>query len=198
MTTTPEWGSPGELPAGPIMRAIEILSDILTLLAGSDDSPGSDESGAGTGCELEPFCRVAVYPGPDVPWDSCSTGGACGEADGQLWAALQPITRIPTSDAGNGSCGAYQFTAQIGAVRCAEGKLRDDDLNPLPSVDAVQNDAIRQARDADAIRWALQCCPDRPQRMKDAGIVLDSWTPLASADCVGGQWTIRGRFDVCC
>jgi hypothetical protein len=175
---------------GGTLAALELLSDILELLT-NDESDG--------GCALPCFCRVAIYPGgTEVPLDSCSTGGACGDCDGQLWAALQPITRIAGgSNAGNGGCQGYTFTAQIGATRCA-APMRDDDLNPFPPVDAIQNDAIRQAIDADGIRYAIACCPTRPQRLKDAGIVLESWTPLASGDCVGGSWTISGRFDVCC
>lgn len=182
---------PSDIPnSGPVVHVLELLSDILELLT-NDESPGS--------CALPCFCRVAIYPGPDVPWDSCSTGGSCGECDGQLWATLQPITRVAgTSDAGNGRCVAYRFTAQIGAVRCASATLTDDDQNPFPPVEDVQNDAIRQAIDADGIRWALTCCPTRPRRLREAGIVLESWAPLASGDCVGGAWTISGRFDVCC
>lgn len=181
---------PSDVPnPGPVLYALELLSDILELLT-DDESEGS--------CALPCFCRVVLYPGPDVPWDSCTSGGSCGGCDGQLWAAMQPISRIGGgSNAGNGGCVAYQFTAQIGAVRCA-APMTDDDLNPFPPVDAIQNDAIRQAIDADGIRYALQCCPTRPQRLKEAGIVLESWAPLASADCVGGAWTISGRFDVCC
>lgn len=191
--TEPEWGSPGALPSGPMIRAVELLSDILELLT-NDDSPSSDESPGLLGCPLPPFCRVAIYPGLEVPWDSCGVGG-CGEADGQLYAALQSVVRTTSSDAGNGSCQVYQFTAIVAAVRCA-AKMSDD--GQPPPVDAVQQDAIRQARDADGIRYAIQCCPGRSQRMKDAGIVLDSWAPLGPQDCVGGAWTIRGRFDVCC
>lgn len=186
---------PGVELDGPMVRVLEVLSDILEMLTGGG-SPGSDDSGS-PGCALPPFCRVAIYPGLEVPWDSCSTGGSCGEADGQLWGAIQGVTRVPSSDAGNGSCGTYQFTAQVGSVRCA-AKMTDDDMNPFPPVDAVQNDAIRQARDADGIRYAIMCCPGRPQRLKDAGIVLSSWVPLGPNDCVGGAWTITGRFDVCC
>lgn len=172
---------------GGVVRVVELLSDILDLLT-SDESDG--------GCPLPCFCRVAVYPGLEVPWDSCSTGGTCGECDGQLYAAIQSVTRVAGD--GVGACKAYQFTALVGAVRCA-APMTDDDLNPLPSVDAVQNDAIRQAVDADGIRYAIECCPTRPQRLKDAGIVLDSWAPLGpQGGCVGGAWTIRGRFDVCC
>lgn len=170
------------------MRVLELLSDVLELLT-ADESDG--------GCPLPPFCRVAVYPGLEVPWDSCST--SCGDGgDGQLWAALQGITRLAgSSDAGNGGCQAFQFTAQIGAVRCA-AKMRDDDTNPFPPVEDVQQDAIRQAMDADGIRYALSCCPSRPRRLKEASIVLQNWTPLGPQDCVGGAWTITGRIDACC
>jgi hypothetical protein len=180
---------PADIPhRGGVVYAIELLSDILELLT-SDESEG--------GCPLPCFCRVAVYPGLEVPWDTCSTGGVCGECDGQLYAAIQSVTRVTGNGDGVGACQAYNFTAIVGAVRCA-AKMTDDDLNPFPSVEATQNDAIRQAIDADGIRYAIACCPTRPQRLKDAGIVLDSWAPLGPADCVGGAWTIRGRFDVCC
>lgn len=178
---TPAFTNPGGLT-----YTIELLSDILDLLT-SDESEG--------GCPLPCFCRVAVYAGLEVPWDSCTTGGACGECDGQLYAAVQSV--VPVQGDGAGACRAFNFTAIVGAVRCA-AKLKDDDLNPFPSVEAVQNDAIRQARDADGIFYALTCCPTRPQRLKDAGIVLESWAPLGPQDCVGGAWTITGRFDVCC
>lgn len=180
--TTPAVTNPGG-----VMRVVEILSDILDLLT-SDESEG--------GCPLPCFCRVAVYPGLEVPWDSCSTGGTCGECDGQLYAAIQSVTRVQGD--GVGACKTYQFTALVGAVRCA-APMSDDDQHPFPSVEAVQNDAIRQAVDADGIRYAIECCPTRPQRLRDAGIVLDSWAPLGpQGGCVGGAWTIRGRFDVCC
>lgn len=172
------------------MQVIELLSDILELLTA--DASGSDSDVVG--CPLPPFCRVAVYPGLEVPWDSCGVSG-CGESDGQLWGAIQGITRVASSDAGNGGCGVWNFTAQIGAVRCA-AKMGDD--GQPPSVDAVQQDAIRQAIDADGIRYAIMCCAARPRRLIDAGIVLDSWVPLGPQDCVGGAWTIRGRIDVCC
>lgn len=187
--TEPIWGSPGSdmvYRSSGALRVIELLADILELLAGSEDSDAP--------CPLPPFCRVAVYPGLDVPWDSCGTS-PCNDADGQLWGALQGMTRVASSDAGNGGCQVWNWTAQIGAVRCAS--KMDEDGNP-PSVDATQQDAIRQAVDNDGIRYAITCCPERPQRLKDAGIVLESWIPLGPNDCVGGAWTIRGRVDVCC
>lgn len=172
---------------GGAVHVIELLSDILELLT---DGESEDN------CALPCFCRVAVYPGLEVPWDSC--GSACGECEGQLWGAIQGITRVPGgSNAGNGGCQSYTFTAQIGAVRCA-AKMIDDDRNPFPTIEAVQNDAIRQAIDADGIQHALTCCPARSQAIKDAGIVLESWLPLGPQDCVGGAWTITGRVDVCC
>lgn len=187
--TEPDWGSPdlSDIPyRGGAVKVVELLSDILELLAGSDESDAP--------CPLPPFCRVGVYPGFEVPWDSCSTD-ACSDADGQLWGAIQGITRVAGN--GVGSCQSYQFTAQVGAVRCA-AKMTDDDRNPFPPIEAIQQDAVRQAIDADGIRYAIECCPQRPQRLKDAGIVLDSWTPLGPNECVGGAWTIRGRIDVCC
>ena len=196
MTEQPDGTAPDlDLSAVPyqggVVKVIELLSDILEILT-ADGTTESGESGV-VGCPLPPFCRVAVYPGLEVPWDSC--GVSCGDSDGQLWGAIQGITRVAGN--GVGACQAYQFTAQIGALRCA-AKMKDDDLNPFPSVEAVQQDAIRQAVDADGIRFALECCPARPRRLIDAGIVLDSWVPLGPQDCVGGAWTIRGRVDVCC
>jgi hypothetical protein len=189
--TAPDLDTSAVAYNGGAVKVIELLSDILEILT-ADGTTESGESGV-VGCPLPPFCRVAVYPGLEVPWDSCGT--SCGAADGQLWGAIQGITRVAGN--GVGACQAYQFTAQIGALRCA-AKMKDDDLNPFPSVEAVQQDAIRQAVDADGIRYALECCPVRPRRLIDAGIVLDSWVPLGPQDCVGGAWTIRGRIDVCC
>lgn len=177
---------PSGAASGAVLGVLELLSDVLVLLT-TEESAG--------GCPLRCFCRVAVYPGLQVPMDSCSTGGACGECDGQLWGAIQSITRVQQAGAAGGVCDAWMWTAQIGAVRCAA--MPSEDGTP-PSVDAVQGDAVSQGVDADGIWYALSCCPTRPQRIKDAGIVLESWTPLAEGDCVGGFWTIRGRFDVCC
>lgn len=164
---------------------VEILADVLDLLT-DDDSPEN--------CALPCFCRVAVYPGLEVAWDTCGED-TCADCDGQLWAAIQSVTRNTTFPAGSG-CESFTFTAQIGAVRCA-AKPRPD--GSPPSVEAVQNDAVRQALDADGILSALKCCPSRSRRIRDAGIVVDSWAPLGpDGGCVGGAWTISGRFDVCC
>lgn len=181
---------PSDVPAsGATLGVLELLSDILEVL-----TTPADESPAG--CPLPCFCRVAVYPGLEVPLDSCDTGGSCDECDGQLWGAIQSVTRMEQPGAAGSPCEAWQWSAQVGAVRCA-AKPKDD--GSPPSIDAVQDDSVRQAIDADGIWYAIKCCPERSQRLKDAGIVLDSWTPLGpDGGCVGGFWTIRGRFDVCC
>lgn len=166
---------------------VELLSEILALLT-------DDESYAP--CALPCFCRVAVYPGLEVALDTCGDHDTrCNSCEGQLWGAIQTVTRIP--EAGNtGQCIAYQWTAQVGAVRCA---AMPDDENQPPSVDAVQADAAQQAADADGIFRGVLCCPSRSRTIRDAGIVFESWTPITpEGGCVGGYWTIAGRFDVCC
>lgn len=171
-------------------HVIELLSDILVTLTGGS-SPG--QSPPDEDCLLPCFCRVAVYPGLEVPWDSCETD-SCDGCDGQLWGALQGVTPVPGSQ--GGGCEAWVFSAQVGAVRCAAKP--GEDGSP-PSVEAVQADAIAQAIDADGILHAIKCCPSRTQRVKDAGIVATTWVPLGpQGGCVGGAWTIQGRFDVCC
>lgn len=167
-----------------LVGVIEVLSDILDVLT-TDESEG--------GCPLEPYCRVAVYPGLEVPWDTCESDG-CADGDGQLWGAVQSVTRVPGS-AGSG-CEAWNWTAQIGSVRCA-AKPRDN--ASMPSIEAIQDDAVRQAVDADGILRGIKCCPERSARLRAAAIVVGDWTPLGpDGGCVGGAWTISGRFDVCC
>jgi hypothetical protein len=182
---------PSGLPPGGTVHVLGLLSDILQVLTSEpDESPG--------GCPLPCFCRVAVYPSAPVPSDSCEAAGDCADGcEGQLWGAIQLIQRVQQpASAGTGACEAYTFTAQVGAVRCAA--IPHEDGTP-PDIDAVQRDAARQAVDADGIRYAIACCPARPRRLIDAGIVLESWTPLGpQGGCVGGFWTIRGRFDDCC
>lgn len=161
---------------------VEILSDILGILT-DEDSPDN--------CALPCFCRVAVYPGLEVAWDTCGED-PCSDCDGQLWGAIQGINPVE-GQRGTG-CEAWTWTAQVGSVRCA-AKPKDD--GSPPSVEAVQNDAIRQALDADGILRGIKCCPT--QRVRDAGIVVESWVPLGpDGGCVGGAWTISGRLDVCC
>jgi hypothetical protein len=164
---------------------IETLSDILSILT-------SDESGNEQCAAMAPFCRVAVYPGDEVPLDSCEVN-LCGSGggEGQLWAAVQGVTLIED----DGGCIAWMWNAEVGAVRCAA--KTGDDQKP-PSVDAVQSDAVRQALDADAILRGIVCCPERNSRIDHAGIVVDGWEAIVGGGCVGGKWNIRGRFDVCC
>lgn len=167
-----------------LVGVVEILSDILDLLT-TDESEG--------GCPLEPYCRVAVYPGLEVAWDTCEES-ACSEGDGQLWAAIQSIDPL-SGNTGTG-CDAWNWTAQIGSIRCA---AKPSDNLTMPSVEAIQDDAVRQAIDADGILKGIKCCPERSERIKAAAIVIRNWLPLGpDGGCVGGVWTISGRFDVCC
>lgn len=165
---------------------VELLSDILVILT-SDDS---DSVGCGG---MPPFCRVAVYPADVVPLDSCEVNECAGSGkDGMLWGAVQSIDLV--EDQGGG-CIVWDWTAEVGAVRCA---AKPTDGQKLPSVVAVQSDAVRQALDADDILRGIVCCPERDSRIKRAGIVVDGWEAVIGGGCVGGKWNIRGRFDVCC
>lgn len=164
---------------------VEMLSDILVILT-SDDS---DSNGCGG---MAPFCRVAVYPGGEVPLDSCEFNACRGEGkDGQLWAAITGTDLIEDE----GGCVALAWNAEVGSVRCA---AKPTDGQELPSTKAVQSDAIRQSLDADAILRGIVCCPERDSRIKSEGVIVDGWEPIVGGGCVGGKWNIRGRFDVCC
>lgn len=173
-----------------VVGVLELLSDLLEILT-HDDSEASDFPGAD--CVLDPFCRVAVYPGPEVPWDSCEVDD-CANSDGQLYAAIQGVAPHP-SNTGTAGCEAWVWTAQVGAVRCM-AKPGDD--MQFPTVEQVQADAARQAVDADGIFNAIRCCAPQVQRLRDAAIVVTTWTPVVDGGCGGGFWTITGRFDVCC
>lgn len=174
-----------------VVGVLGLLSDLLEIMT-HDDSEASDF--LGEDCVMDPFCRVAVYPGPEVPWDSCEIDG-CGDGDGQLYAAIQGIAPHPANTNTAGSCDAWVWTAQVGAVRCM---AKATDNQQFPTVDEVQADAARQAVDADAIFHVIKCCAPRIQRLKDAAMVVTTWTPVVDGGCGGGFWTITGRFDVCC
>lgn len=165
------------MPANPTTAILEDLRLVLDVL--------SDEA---SGCALEPLpCRVSLYPGGEVPWDSCEISPA-GE-DGQLWAAVQSVIKTVPSEAG--SCnGRFQVTAEIGVVRCA-AKPQDD--GTMPSVAEVEADARQQAADSDKIREAVECCITAVE-----GLELASWTPALGGGCVGGFWTLTGVWDGCC
>lgn len=178
------------MSAAPVVEVLGLLSDLLEIMTHDEsvlDSPGAD-------CVLDPFCRVAVYPGPEVPFDSCEVDDCTDGSDGQLYAAIQGIAPHPTNT-GTVGCEAWVWTAQVGAVRCM---AKPTDEAQFPTVDQVQADAARQAVDADAIFRAIKCCAPQIQRLKDAAIVVTTWTPIVGGGCGGGFWTITGRFDVCC
>lgn len=170
--------------ASPTGFVLDTLREILDLLDG------------GSECALvPPACRVAVYPGVDVAWDSCGAG-SCSGKDGQLWANLVSLDRVNDANgsaAGSG-CRTYIWTAEIGIVRCQAGPTSN---GQPPSVDAVENDARQQADDADAVYTALQCCADRSESVRD--VELQSWRALSpQGKCGGGVWTVRGALSECC
>lgn len=158
--------------------ALQVLDEILILL--------TDEA---SGCTIQPPpCRVALYPGAEVAWDTCEVN-SMGD-NGQLWANLMPTVNIVNE----GSCATVTFQAEIGIVRCAA--TVDDDGDP-PSPGEVAADALQQAEDADAIWRALSCCDARSEAVRS--MVLTSWRPVGpQGGCVGGIWTVRGVFNECC
>jgi len=180
----------------PTVSILATLRAILDQLSGAD-SPGSPESpespgSPGADCQLwPPPCRVVLSPGLDIAWDACGASPCSDERDGQLWANITTMTM--TAD-GAGTCERVTWTADVGIVRCA-ATLQDD--GSAPTVAAVEYDAWQQATDADIIRYAIRCCPDRPEQVGDLQLV--SWTALGpSGGCVGGAWTISGVLEDCC
>lgn len=176
--------------ASAVVGVIGLLSDLLVLMT-HEDSEASDLVGD---CTLDPFCRVAVYPGPEVPFDSCEIDDCGDGSDGQLYASIQGIAPHP-SNTGTPGCETWIWTAQVGAVRCM---AKPTDEMQFPTVEQVQADAARQAVDADGIFHVIKCCVPKIQRLKDAAIVVTTWTPVVDGGCGGGFWLITGRFDVCC
>lgn len=177
----------------PTIEILETLRDILDLLT-VPESPGeSPDESPGFECLIVPQpCRVVLSPGLEIPWDECGTGD-CGDApdgpDGQLWANITTMISTPSG----GSCEQIVWTADVGIVRCAATVQND---GSPPPVGAVEHDAWQQAADADHIRYAIRCCPVRPDSIKDVELV--TWTALGpSGGCVGGAWTIRGILDDC-
>lgn len=163
---------------GPLERVTQTLRLALDTLTSGD-------------CRLAVLpCRTALYLGGEVPWDVCETGK--GGTNGQLWANLTNLTPVAGgSDSSN--CPSYNWTAELGIVRCVSS------LNPdgsPPRVSDVEADAALQAQDADAIWSALACCATRPEPLQD--VVLSSWAPLNGGKCAGGAWTVRGRLTLCC
>lgn len=152
----------------------------------------TDPDQEGRDCPLTPEpCRVAVYPGAEVAWDTCETLGCGSGKDGQLWVAAQPATVLEQG----GGCRRIIWTAEVGIVRCAAGPRGD---GSPPTVEAVEADAAQQSADSMAIMRAITArTAERPECLD--GVELVSWQPLGpSGGCVGGAWTIRGVLDECC
>lgn len=168
-----------------LSRVVAWFGEVVLPALADPDTPDN--------CRLDPPpCRVALYPGAEVAWDVCE---ATDVANGQLWAALQPLNNISTRA---GKCARMVWTAQIGITRCAAGP--DNSGNP-PPVEEVTADAIQQALDADTIASLIHCClpaDDSPLQLHE-DVELVSWTPLTpQGGCVGGFWTVRGAYYLCC
>lgn len=124
--------------------------------------------------------RVLVMPGAEVVHDDC--------CDGQLWTRviqIEPVTlrNIQTR------CGivAFQATIGVGIVRCA---ATIDDNGNAPSEAEMTADAFQVSDDAEEIGNALSCS-------KDIQALL-LWTPSGPlGGCVGGEWQVSARFDIC-
>jgi len=168
---------PRPTPSTDILADIELILDTLS-------DPAS-------GCSLDPLpCHVSLYPAGEIPFDVCEV--SAGGQDGQMWGAIQLITRI--SPSGAGSCdGQFQVTAEIGVVRCA-AKPKDD--GSPPTVGEISADAWQQVTDSDRIREAIRCCLADNYRVQL--LELTSWTPALGGGCVGGFWTLTGVWDGCC
>lgn len=186
--TTSANGSPRVTAGGggvtPFVSVLETLQKVLDTLT----TPA-----ASGGCPLttQP-CRVALYPGGEVAFDTCGTS-CSGGREGQLWANLQPSS-VNTVSAGNG-CAVITFTAEIGITRCAPSPGRNGEP---PSVEAVAAAAWQQARDADEILVALTCCDALTADDRDK-LTPTAWRPVdPSGDCLGGVWTITGALSMCC
>lgn len=167
----------------PTVAVLSALDSILESLV--------TEAASG-GCPLDlPPCRVGLYPGGVVAFDSCESGD-CSDGDGQLWANLQPFTVT-----GSAPCYNARFTAEIGIVRCA--KARPTESKPIPRIEDVLADAWQQALDADQILNALTCCTfGDPESGRDT-LSVTGWRPIDNqGGCVGGIWTVSGTLQFCC
>lgn len=176
--------------SGGAAEVLQTLQDILDLLV-PDTSPDDSPSAA---CAIDPApCRYGLYPGFQVPWDSCGEG-PCGDRNGQLWGVLQSMTPVSQGGLSGDPCTIFNWVGKVGIVRCVTGL---DDAGEPPDMDSVTADAWQQALDADAIRSAIKCCPLRSARVRD--IVVSGWTALGpQGNCAGGEWELRGVYQLCC
>jgi hypothetical protein len=164
----------------PVQYVMSRLQEILDTLANPDDPT------AGCPLSLQP-CRVALYPGDNVAYDSCQSD-SCSDGDGQLWANMVSLINRGANSAGG--CEEWILTANIGIVRCG----------PMPGapVDEIVAAAVQQAKDADEILNVLTCCDELPERSRGLFTPL-SWAAIPEqGGCVGGQWTVSAVISSCC
>lgn len=167
----------------PTVLILDSLGQILEALT-------TPEASGGCPLDLQP-CRVSLYPGGAVAFDSCESG-ECGDgSEGQLWANLQPFTVV-----GDRTCRTIRFTAEIGITRCAP---KPTDSQPIPSVDDVAAAAWQQGIDADQILNALICCEFGDPNSGRDKLEVTGWRPIdEQGGCVGGIWSVSGVLEVCC
>lgn len=165
--------------------SVEILNELDRILTALTTPEASG------GCPLDPEpCRVALYPGGEVPFDSCEDS-ACSDGNGQLWANLQGYVFT-----GEYPCYTARFSAEIGITRCA---AKPTASQPIPSVEEVQADTWQQALDTDAILNALVCCEFGDPDSEHDKLVVTGWRPIdPQGGCVGGIWTVTGTLQMCC
>lgn len=147
-------------------------------------------------CALEaidpPVCRSFKNPGENAPYDSCETSPDGG--DGQLWIAhLGSQPGWPQQDIEPTTCAtAWAEQIEVGIVRCAQSKIRDDGTPPAP--DLVTADAEQQEDDRLAIRNAILCC----SIVEGRDLIVVGWEPIEpQGGCVGGTWTMFIRDAGC-
>lgn len=140
---------------------------------------------------------VQLRPGSVVDHLLSTTSDECCE--GLAWvrpASFYPNSAVfPTQDVSPQpkGVGAWAFTLELGAVRCA----------PTPDADSIPTgaewDAVTQAvmDDAAAMRRAICCWIDAVQG-RAKRVLPGTWTPLAvEGGCVGGVLPVTFRGPAC-
>ncbi|MFF3665470.1 hypothetical protein [Microtetraspora malaysiensis] len=168
--------------------AFPLAQDLLGCLCGA-----LEESLGG------PPCRCCVYPGAQVPADSCCD---CGAGQGQAWVRVAKIfpaaARFPEQSFAVESCASRSWGVEleVGVYRCVA--TVDDEGNP-PSCEQVEHDAAVILDDAAAMRRAVACCfADGEHGNRD--LVVGEWTPIGpSGGCGGGSMTVTIQaYDCAC
>lgn len=145
-----------------------------------------------------PVCRSFINPGPNAPWDTCSTGvnGEGVETNGQLWVAhlrTTPEWPVPTSVAT--PCSPLAWTAQVelGITRCQQG-VTTDEQDGIPDADLITADAALQQVDRFELLQAILCC----WGVEERDIVFDRWEAYEpSGGCVASRWILFVRVGKC-